>query len=926
MYFFKALSILVLLIAFTIVSITCSSRKSPVEPMVDNPGEMSQEIPDSLGTEDSSRNKLSIYECVIDPDAKTFTVEPISRSSEYHFPLTQMYPDVLQITGFGWTPNFWADIKLTHPFPGSGIDAFDPRVIAILPANPGVSMYYPIFNVRANNSVVLEPDGYTKLFDFSGGSIPGNTNPFRAYFKGEPNRVWSSTGATENTLKWQMDLSGFGGSFEFMLLVDVSTNYPNPPQPVIDNISEPAWMQATILDGLTTDGGEAYVIVTFLDWQGETDINCKVEAPDLFDGVVELSYMVPGPNPNEYVFAGTISNVRGAIPGKYKVLVAAWDINLGNHVFLETIADVDISFHPVDISPNWLNASPNGISYSENYLYIAAGDNGLQIFNVTDPLNPVWVKMVDVLEYSNGVFALDDYAYVASSYGISIFRIANPQSAYLVDVYDTEDAQDVFVSMGYAYVADDTNDNEHGVVVFDINPPESLRKVGVFYCSASKGVIISNGYAYVTTQNGTVEIVRLATRDVVNTINSPGSVQDVVVSGEYAYIADGHAGLQVALIEAPDLVFLVRTVETPGFANSVSVSGDLVYVTDEEYGLHIVDINPPESAYIVKSIDTPGDVEDAVVFGGYASVIDSIGMHILDIDPPASAQIVSSSQMLSTVMDVYYSEGYVYVTDRSLGLRIIDIDPLESAYVVKNVQMPGEVNKLFINQGYAYVANDSDGLQIIDITPPESANIVKTINTSGELIDVYASDSYAYLVSNDDEFLIVNIDPPESAYIINTVDLPDSGSGVFVVDGYAYVANSYSGLTIIDIIPPESAYAVRWLDTPSTAFDVFVSGDYAYVANSSDGLLIFDINPVESAHRVRTIDTDGAAFGVFLSNDYVYVADGSKGLQIVDIESPETAFIVGHIDTPERAINVFTFNDYAYIADYQGGLQIIDLW
>ena len=331
MNFIKVFTIsIMILIIFT----SCSGgAKTPVSSDSPLPN-----YPEMLGapSEDTNRNVLSVYDAVIDSGAKTFTVTPVQRVGTYHFPLSQYFPNVLQITGYGFTPNFWADIKLRHPFPGSGIDAFDPRVIAILPANSGVSFNYPVFNCVGNNSVVMEPDGYTKLFDNIGGSIPGNTNPFKAYFKDQPYRVWSSTGVTQETQRWQMNLSGFGGSIQFKLVVDVSTNYPNPPTPITDNAPEPVEIDAIVGQELTNEGGSADITVTLLDWQDRLSVgSVLVEAPDLFSGTISLSYSTPGPNPNEYIYTGTISNEKLAPEGEYKYLVATWDQSTGIYIYNE---------------------------------------------------------------------------------------------------------------------------------------------------------------------------------------------------------------------------------------------------------------------------------------------------------------------------------------------------------------------------------------------------------------------------------------------------------------------------------------------------------------------------------------------------------------------------------------------------------------
>jgi len=328
----KTSIIILITVMLAIVLASCSGsskNQSPLEPTNQVP-----DLPLSFGTDDTSgRSVLAVYDAVIDPVAKTFTVIPVTRAADYHLPLSQYFQNVLQIVGYGFTPNFWADIKLTHPYPGSGIDGFDPRVIAILSANPGVSFNYPTLGVNGNNAVILEPDGYTKLFDYLGGSIAGNVNPFKAYFKEQLYRVWSGTGVTSETQRWNMKLAGFGGPIVYKLVVDVSTNYPNPPAPVVDNAPEPINIDTTVEPGLTSIGGSADITVTLLDWQGRMTIGgVLVEAPVLFNSTVSLAYSAPGPNPNEYVYIGTITNSLLAAEGEYKILVAAWDQATGIHM------------------------------------------------------------------------------------------------------------------------------------------------------------------------------------------------------------------------------------------------------------------------------------------------------------------------------------------------------------------------------------------------------------------------------------------------------------------------------------------------------------------------------------------------------------------------------------------------------------------
>lgn len=327
----RSTMILILMLGMAI-SITACSGNGPVEPDTNMP------VAFGTATEDG-RSMIAAYQMDIDPANETCTLTSIERVGTYHIAVSDIVP-VLSITGFGWTPNLWADMKLTHPYPGSGINGYDARVIAVLPAAAGVSMTYPGLGVLANNSVILEPDGYTDLFDKG---LDGNVNPFVAYFKAQPFRVWASDGVTEETIRWQMDATGFGGPFSYILVVDVCTNFPNAPSPIVDNCPEPAEItEALVGTGLTPAGGNASVDITVLDWQGTgQQIDVTIEGPDLFTGTIALTYSGPHPiNPNEYIFSGAIDNSLGAPIGDYMLLAAAADNATGRVIYEEFTANV----------------------------------------------------------------------------------------------------------------------------------------------------------------------------------------------------------------------------------------------------------------------------------------------------------------------------------------------------------------------------------------------------------------------------------------------------------------------------------------------------------------------------------------------------------------------------------------------------------
>jgi hypothetical protein len=114
--------------------------------------------------------------------------------------------------------------------------------------------------------------------------------------------------------------------------------------------------------------------------------------------------------------------------------------------------------------------------------------------------------------------------------------------------------------------------------------------------------------------------------------DTPSSVTDVYVSGDYAYVADWSSGLQVIDISDPLHPSIAGSCDTPGYAEGVYVSGDYAYVTDLSSGLQVIDISDPLHPSIAGSRDTPGAAYGIYVEGDYAYVTDGgSGLQVIDI-------------------------------------------------------------------------------------------------------------------------------------------------------------------------------------------------------------------------------------------------------------------------------------------------------
>ena len=145
------------------------------------------------------------------------------------------------------------------------------------------------------------------------------------------------------------------------------------------------------------------------------------------------------------------------------------------------------------------------------------------------------------------------FAYVAlGNSGLSIINLTNPAQPQPASVIDTPGfASDVVVSGTYAYVADGSN----GLVIVNVNSPLSPQIVGRRATAGNaSGVVVIGRYAYVADGYAGVTMIDVLTPTaptLVSTTNTPGYAGNITTNGRYLYVTDKTGGLRIFDTQAP---------------------------------------------------------------------------------------------------------------------------------------------------------------------------------------------------------------------------------------------------------------------------------------------------------------------------------------------------------------------------------------
>ena len=411
----------------------------------------------------------------------------------------------------------------------------------------------------------------------------------------------------------------------------------------------------------------------------------------------------------------------------------------------------------------------------------------------------------------------------------------------------------------------------------------------------------------------------------------PDIVQGIAISGNYAYVADYDAGLQVIDISNPSSPTRVGGYDTSGYAVGVAVSGNYAYVADDYAGLQVIDISNPSSPTRVGGYDTSGCACGVAVSGNYAYVADYYaGLQVIDISGPSSPTHVGGYDTSGGyAQGVAISGNYAYVVCDYRSLQTIDVSNPASPSRLGGCDASSYVLAIAVSGNYAYLAGEyPDFFEVMDISNPASPAPVGGCAVDWAY-DLAVRGNYAYAACPNSGLNIVEISNPAAPTLVGLYNLWKSGwyaNAVAISGSYAYVAVSGStdfGLRIINISNPASPALVGQCDTDIAAWAVTVQGNYAYLAGCG-GLDVIDISNPASPTRIGGCSSD-VGEDVIVCGTYCYIAATNGGLDVIDISDPYSPARVGGYDTSGQALSVAVSGNYAYVADAEGGLVILQV-
>jgi len=418
----------------------------------------------------------------------------------------------------------------------------------------------------------------------------------------------------------------------------------------------------------------------------------------------------------------------------------------------------------------------NKITFQDNYVYMACGNNGLLIIDVSNPTNPTLVG-----EYDDGdggsataIAVSGNHVYMAEGYEcLEIISVATKSSPSQVGEY-VELGEWMFIAFdgNTAYLGGQFYTNK--LIIIDCSSVISPTKAGEFSIGGSAtSIFVSDDFAYVSNLIDGLYIIDIS--DVLNPVkvghfNDGLGAYEVCVVEDIAYIAAYFDGFKIVNCSDPTNPIKIAEYSLDD-TRGIAIKDDCAYVVDQTYGLYIFNISDPTTPVLIATYDDDVGAQDVFINGNYLYLAyGSKGLYIIDITDPHNPVKLADYNNDEGCKDVYVSGNFAYLACYYSELVVLDVsNPLSPSKVYQTSGY--DARGVFVIDDTLYLSAVREGVKIYDLTTPSSPSLIDTYYDGHYVMDSVIDGEYVFLAEDLGGLEILGEDSDDD----NLADIAETG-------------------------------------------------------------------------------------------------------------------------------------------------------
>jgi hypothetical protein len=575
----------------------------------------------------------------------------------------------------------------------------------------------------------------------------------------------------------------------------------------------------------------------------------------------------------------------------------------------------------------------NGLDISDSRLYLADGKAGVQVFDLRSPENPLLINQYQTEEACDDIAVLDGRAYItAGDLGMQVVSFIDDQpTPVLVGGYDTQGSVvSVKVSDQKVYVID----SKEGLIAFDIMSPEFPSKVGVYDdVTEIADFAIDRGIIYLAARDKGFRVLDMYNPDIFLTYGDITFLSRKEFEQKYriSYLIDSVAGYdfkmfytlsgeigELHVIDKTNLDDIKRTgILSLGSFGDMKINhtiGDYLYLIDISNTMVIIDISNPADPSIVSSWDLSQKVRNFVVSGDFIYLIGDTGLQAWDLSNPESPSRVDLQNFSWSGEDIVSNENLLYVAAGADGLRIIDVQDPSSPVEVGRLKTAYPSKEIEIKGDQVYIA-DASTLHVVDVTDPARPVELNRIVDYERLLNMVVHKNLL-LIYDASELMVYDISNPEMLVELD-YEFPNINSSLLsqiptMDDGLISIAYPF-------YISFDKKYKI--LDYQEFQFH--------FLWNSWNDPSLGNSNMIEESHIYGDLFEEEVG-NISITGDFAFISTGNK-VSVFDISDQEKPREIVDLDykVRYRSLKAVVQKDLAYLLvmvnESKSGMVVLDI-
>ena len=256
------------------------------------------------------------------------------------------------------------------------------------------------------------------------------------------------------------------------------------------------------------------------------------------------------------------------------------------------------------------------VALSSNVAYVAAGDNGLLLLNVSNPSKPTLLGSF-AANYVTDVAITGSTAWITSeSDGVKVVNVSNGFSPTVLGSYSAVgNAKSIVIAGNIAYVSD----WENGLLLLSTQNTSNIQKIALFPIVNAKNVVLAknNSLALVVSDNSDLILIDVSNPYAPKQLSALTLGSDVrsvaVLNDNTVVVAAGVSGLKVVNISDATRPTVLSTFADIRSANAVSIIDNRALVADDDKGLTVVDLTLPSNPTLLEHVAISNGVSVGIV-------------------------------------------------------------------------------------------------------------------------------------------------------------------------------------------------------------------------------------------------------------------------------------------------------------------------